>query len=89
MVIISTVTVVATAACAQSAEVAEAKPGAATQTVYANGQVYTQDPDLPWAESFVTRGDRIVFVGTTEDALQVVRPTHPADGNILSQSLVS
>ena len=70
MLIISTVTVVATAACAQSAEVAEAKPGAATQTVYANGQILTQDPDLPWAESFVTRGDRIVFVGTTEDALQ-------------------
>ena len=60
----------AAAACGAPQDDATPEPTAATETVYVNGQVYTQDPDLPWAESFVTRGDRIVFVGTTEDALQ-------------------
>ena len=69
MVVVGTVTAAVTAACSAPAEVAEAKP-AAVQTVYANGQVYTQDPDLPWAQSLVTRGNKIVFVGSTEDALQ-------------------
>ena len=37
---------------------------------YINGQIYTQNPDLPWAESMATKGDRIVFVGSTEEALE-------------------
>ncbi len=35
-----------------------------------NGRVFTQDKDLPWAESLVTDGDRIAFVGSDEDALR-------------------
>ena len=38
--------------------------------VYVNGLIYTQDRDLAWAESLVTKGDKIVFVGSDEDALQ-------------------
>ena len=37
---------------------------------YINGQIYTQNPNLPWAESMATKGDRIVFVGSTEEALE-------------------
>ena len=43
---------------------------AATETAYVNGRIYTQDEDRPWAESLVTKGDRIVFVGSDEDALE-------------------
>ena len=51
-------------------EVATPDQTAATETVYLNGLIYAQDRDLPWAESLVTKGDRIVFVGSDEDALQ-------------------
>ncbi len=45
----------------------------AVQTVYLNGRIYTQDPDLPWAESLVTLGDRIIFVGgSTQEAMQYI-----------------
>ena len=50
----------------QIANLSASAPG----TVYMNAQVYTQDEDLPRAQSFVTRGDRFAFVGSTEDALQ-------------------
>ena len=74
--------VAATVACGGlQQEDATPEPTAATETAYVNGRIYTQDPDLPWAESFVTRGDRIVFVGTTEDALQY------ADGDARSVDL--
>ena len=47
------------------------KPGQppAPETVYVNGRIYTQDKDLPWAASLVTDGDRIVFVGSDQKAL--------------------
>ena len=69
MVLLSSVTVVVPAAFPEPVEVATPEPTAAIQTVYANGQIYTQDPDLPWARSLVTRGNEIVFVGSTEEAL--------------------
>ena len=47
-----------------------------TETVYLNGRIFTQDKDLPWAESLVTDGDKIVFVGSGEDALR-----YAAEGN--------
>ena len=43
---------------------------AAPETVYINGRIYTQDNALPWAQALITRGDTIVFVGSTQDALQ-------------------
>ena len=52
------------------AEAQASEPSLETETVYLNGQVYTQDEELPWAESIVTRGEKIVFVGSTQDALQ-------------------
>lgn len=45
-------------------------PASASETVYVDGRVYTQDADLPWAEAFVTQGARFSFVGSTEDALR-------------------
>ena len=43
---------------------------AATEAAYVNGRIFTQDEDRPWAESLVTKGDRIVFVGSDEEALE-------------------
>ena len=63
-------TLAVAAACSGPEEVATSDQTAATETVYVNGLIYTQDRDLPWAESLVTKGDRIVFVGSDEDALQ-------------------
>ena len=56
-------TLAVAAACSGPEEVATSDQTAATETVYVNGLIYTQDRDLPWAESLVTKGDRIVFVG--------------------------
>ena len=58
-----------TAAHSQQQEDGTTAQAAATETVYVNGRIYTQDDDLPWAQSLVTRGDRIVFVGSTQDAM--------------------
>ena len=68
MLVLSSVAV--TAACAGLQENATPEQAAATETVYMNGRIHTQDQDLPWAESLVTRGDRIVLVGSDEEALR-------------------
>ena len=59
-----------TAAHSEQQEDATAAQTAAAETVYVNGRIYTQDKELPWAQSLVTRGDKIVFVGSTQAALQ-------------------
>ena len=66
--------VAVTAACAGLQENATPEQAAATETVYMNGRIHTQDKDLPWAESLVTRDDRIVLVGSDEDALRYAGP---------------
>ena len=66
--------VAVTAACAGLQTNATPEQAAATETVYMNGQIHTQDKDLPWAESLVTRDDRIVLVGSDEDALRYAGP---------------
>ena len=62
--------VAVTAACAGLQTNATPAQAAATDTAYVNGRIYTQDEDRPWAESLVTKGDRIVFVGSDEEALE-------------------
>jgi predicted amidohydrolase YtcJ len=42
--------------------------GESAATVFLNGKVYTLDPDRPWAESVVVRGDSIVYVGDNDGA---------------------
>ena len=59
-----------TAGCSELQEDAMPAQDAATETAYVNGRIYTQDEDRPWAESLVTQGDRIVFVGSDEEALE-------------------
>ena len=66
--------VAVTAACAGLQTNATPEQAAATETVYMNGRIHTQDKDLPWAESLVTRDDRIVLVGSDEDALRYAGP---------------
>ena len=59
-----------TAGCSDLQDDAMLTQAAATETAYVNGRIYTQDEDRPWAESLVTKGDRIVFVGSDEEALE-------------------
>ena len=59
-----------TAGCSDLQDDAMLAQAAATETAYVNGRIYTQDEDRPWAESLVTKGDRIVFVGSDEEALE-------------------
>ena len=59
-----------TAGCSDLQDDAVLAQAAATDTAYVNGRIYTQDEDRPWAESLVTKGDRIVFVGSGEEALE-------------------
>ena len=56
--------------CTVQAQDATSDAAAASSTVYVNGRIHTQDSDLPLAGAFVTRGDRFVFVGSTDDALR-------------------
>src|SRR6185312_4052819 len=37
-------------------------------------RIFTADPARPWAEALVTRGNRIIFVGTERDALDHAMP---------------
>ena len=59
-----------TAGCSDLQDDAVLAQAAATDTAYVNGRIYTQDEDRPWAESLVTKGDSIVFVGSDEEALE-------------------
>ena len=59
-----------TAGCSDLQGDAMLAQAAATETAYVNGRIYTQDEDRPWAESLVTKGDRIVFVGSDGEALE-------------------
>ena len=59
-----------TAGCSDLQGDAMLAQAAATETAYVNGRIHTQDEDRPWAESLVTKGDRIVFVGSDEEALE-------------------
>lgn len=45
------------------------------QKVLINGKVYTADEKKPWAEAMAYEGERITFVGSSEDA--------PSDGEIV------
>ena len=53
----------------QHLELVDSEEEGAIETAYIDGRIYTQDRDLPWAQSLVTRGDKIVFVGSTQNAL--------------------
>ena len=37
-----------------------------------NGKVYTVDPQRPWAEAIAVKGNEIVFVGSTENAKELI-----------------
>lgn len=37
-------------------------------SVFTNGKIYTVNEDQPWAEAVAVKGNKIVFVGSTEDA---------------------
>ncbi len=52
----------------------EATDAPETPTVFRGGVVYTLDPDRPWASAVAVRGDRIVAVGSDEDAVAAVGP---------------
>jgi len=48
--------------------------GAPTDLVLKNGKVYTVNDAQPWAEAVVVRGNKIIFVGDTDDALKFDGP---------------
>lgn len=52
----------------------EATDAPETPTVLRGGVVYTLDPDRPWASAVAVRGDRIVAVGSDEDAVAAAGP---------------
>ena len=37
--------------------------------IFHNGKIYTVNKNQPWAEAVVLDGDKIVFVGSNEEAL--------------------
>jgi predicted amidohydrolase YtcJ len=63
---VTTAALVLTAVCCQSRPPAEP----ATLIIH-NAQVYTGDPARPTAQAVAARGDRIVLVGSSADALQL------------------
>ena len=67
---------VTTAYSGREEDAPRAQP-AAPETVYINGRIYTQDNDRPWAQALITQGDTIVFVGSTQDALQTAAGASP------------
>ncbi|MFI5174544.1 MAG: amidohydrolase [Terriglobia bacterium] len=53
---------------------AEGTSSAPADTVLLNGNIYTMNPRIPHAQAIAIRGDRIVFVGTTEGAARFKGP---------------
>ncbi|MFV0517160.1 MAG: amidohydrolase family protein [Aminipila sp.] len=48
--------------------------------VFVNGNVYTQDADLPWAEAVACKDGQILYVGNSEDVNSLIGPeTHTVD----------
>ena len=43
-------------------------------TIYQNGNIYTQNPALPWAEAIAVVGDRIEKVGSSDDMDDLLGP---------------
>lgn len=58
----------------------------AQQSVYKNGRVFTANSAQPWAEAVITDGDKIVFVGTTDEANR--RASKEADHHDLAGKFV-
>ena len=60
---------VVSARTATSAEAA--KPSDVPVTTVITGRVWTADPEQPWAEAVAVRGERIIAVGSREEAARV------------------
>jgi len=45
----------------------------AAEHVYTNGRIYTANSEQPWAEAILVKDEKILYVGTNEDALQRAR----------------
>ena len=60
-----------------SASAAQRQLAGATQadTIFLNGNIYTGNEQQPHAEAVAVKGDRITFVGSTEEAQQLVGKT--------------
>lgn len=43
--------------------------------VFTNGKIYTVNKTLPWAETVAIKGNKIIFVGTNEDAKKHISST--------------
>ncbi|MHC1723272.1 MAG: amidohydrolase family protein [Aminipila sp.] len=43
-------------------------------TVFVNGNIYTQDVDLPWAEAVACRDGNIIYVGNSQEAERFTGP---------------
>ena len=40
----------------------------AAEKIFLNGRVYTENPDMPWAQAMVTEGKKLIYVGDNEGA---------------------
>ena len=45
-----------------------------SETVFYNGRIYTMNEDNPVAEAVTVSGDRILFVGSSDEALAAAGP---------------
>ena len=54
--------------CAEEHSAYKQPPPAPEMAIYYSGKIYTADPNAPWAEAIVTRGEKIIFVGSDEGA---------------------
>ncbi len=50
------------------------KKNQTADTVFVNGNIYTQDADLPWAEAVACKDGKIVYVGNSQEAEQFTGP---------------
>lgn len=65
---ISLATLLLLVGCGEARNQLRVPDPAPAAAVYHGGRIYTGEPDEPWAQAIVTRGDRIAFVGADEEA---------------------
>jgi len=75
-------------ACTGEPDPSESAPSQLTaDAIYANGEIWTGNPELPWAEALAVKDDKILAIGTVDDVSKVSGPKtdyHDLKGRFVS-----
>ena len=56
--------------------------------IFVNGKIYTENPDMPWAQALVCSGKKLVYVGTDEGASRFTGEVTDLQGKLVIPGLI-